>query len=575
MEDKEIVTEIANIKKIWTRRQVKFREWYETLNLVDKLEKKGLESACSSKPMNFYKLSHYLLTAGEVYHSIPIENETPTELDNQALCERACRYMWRSIDRKRMQGGKPSFLSELVFQILALGWYSFVLYYDEKSMLPKPILWSPAEVFPKYDDEELVKCVHEYTISVEDALKKVAENNWKWSTMLKTGRVTLDNYFYREGEKMKNIVLIDNKKASDEMTLDGKLYVAPVAGFPDEGAILGEKDLEWAARVGQSILEPGLHAGKERNRWMTFLMQRLHDTVNPMYQEQSTGEPKVKDEDLTRRNALFHFAPGEGLSEVQRQAVPGEIAAILEELHDEEQKSGFSDALYGIVEKGMSGYAYSQVSATANRVLDPYDQSKNFVIEEIDKFFLENVKKGGKTFKIRGKTMEELKPEDIPEDIYITVESELATPKDWLEKSTIANYLKEMVDETTLLSEVLNFPDTQAILRRKKTDAATKHPMTLNIELIAAWRNHADYLEFQGTPESKRTAQLFRRAADAMEAQFGLPAPGQAKPTDAGRVEAQRKAGAPGAKVSVPSQVLPPEESQGFTPAEQAEVGRV
>jgi len=169
--------------------------------------------------------------------------------------------------------------------------------------------------------------------------------------------------------------------------------------------------------------------------------------------------------------------------------------------------------------------------------------------------------------------MEELKPEDIPEDVYITVESELATPKDWLEKSTIANYLKEMVDETTLLAEVLNFPDTQAILRRKKTDAATKHPMTLNIELIAAWRNHADYLEYQGTAESKRTAQLFRRAADAMEAQFGLPSPGQAKPTDAARVEAQRKEGAPGEKVAVPSQVLPPEESQGFTPAEQRQVG--
>ena len=158
---------------------------------------------------------------------------------------------------------------------------------------------------------------------------------------------------------------------------------------------------------------------------------------------------------------------------------------------------------------------------------------------------------------------EKLKPTDIPEEVTITVESDVATPKDWLERSTIANQLKEHLDPITILGEVLGQGDPQAILRNKDLYEILHSVEAMTLKKISGFRAHAKFLEFHGDMEQ---ARAFRKMADAMEAQLGAPAPGQAATPEMSRVEAEREAGAPVKRPTVSPGVAPPEAIAGFSP---------
>jgi len=100
MEEREIITDIGVLKNDWVTRNRKFREWYDMLTLKDNLKQEGLESVCANDPRTLYNLGHYLMTAGELHHIIPVSVDSPIELEKQAKCERALEYLWRGVDRK-------------------------------------------------------------------------------------------------------------------------------------------------------------------------------------------------------------------------------------------------------------------------------------------------------------------------------------------------------------------------------------------------------------------------------------------------------------------------------------------
>lgn len=306
--------------------------------------------------------------------------------------------------------------------------------------------------------------------------------------------------------------------------------------------------------------------GEHFNKWKSMVTQILRDTAQPLTQEMS-ATPKATPEQLRERGALFHYAPGEGgIQRVPPPAIPIEIQANLLELRREYQKGSFNDAVYGMVEGRQAGYALSLLaSSSANQILYPYMDAKHFVISEADKFWLTKHKASGRVFEVKGAFLEKLQPTDIPKDVVIRVESSVATPRDLMEQGTIANMMDKHYDRASILSKVYEENDPQGIIRKRRLQQVLDHPMSLNIEMIAAWRVHAKYLERRGDPEQ---AVLFRRAAIALESQIGAPEPGQGKPVEASRIEAERKVGAPEERARIAPEVASPESVRGFTPAE-------
>lgn len=556
MNIQEITTDIADLQRFWYSRNQKFKEWYGILTLIDQLASKGMESYVSNEPQTFYNMSHYLLTQGELSHTIPIESESALELDRRARVHRGCQYMWKVIDHERQLGGNQPFIDELSFFLLILGWYSVVIAFDKDSGELQTQIWSPADTYPRYSNNKLSTCVHSYKITEQEAQMKAQENNWDYPGGRAAGEVTLDDYFYQDNKGLYNIILIDSKPVTGwEARPEMKLLVGPVGGFPDKGSLTPSKK-DWRRLSGRGIFEVNEAVSTSFNKWRSVISQILRDTAQPITQEFS-GIPQATPEQLRERGALFHYAPGEaGLTRLPPAAIPIEIQANLLELRREMQKGSFNDAVYGMME-GSSGYALSLLaSSSANQILYPYMDGKHFVVSESDKFWLSNLKTSGRVFQVKGKFIEKLRPPDIPEGVVVEVESDVATPKDWLERGTVANMLEKHLDNFTIVNEILKLPDPQGIKRRKGLDRMMDHPMSQMIEMISGYYNHAEFLTTRG---DTRQAGLFRRAAQALEGQLGVPPPGQGRPAETDQIEAERKAGVPEERIPVRPEVSPPE----------------
>jgi hypothetical protein len=575
----KVKTEITNLQTFWsTTRNNKFKEWYEFLIMIDQLAAKGMESYVSNEPGTFYKMAHYLLTKGEISHYIPVEVESSVDLDNRAKVHRACQYMWTTIDRERKLGGDQSFISDLSFYMLVLGWYSVVLRFDATTGLLQSQIWNPYDVYPKFTNNKMTELVHSYKITKDEAVQKASENNWSYTpkvgytSSMTTADIVLNDFFILDKGIWQNAILIDGEDVMGGFISRPEMSIltAPVGGFPDKGS-LTPKGKDWRSLTGKGIFELNETVATSFNKWKSMVAQILRDTAQPITQEFATT-PQATPEQLRERGGLFHYAPGEaGLQRLPPAAIPIEIQANMLELRREMQKGSFNDAVYGMME-GQSGYSLSLLaSSSANQILYPYMEAKHFVIGESDKFWLSNLKTSKRVFDIKGKFIEKLKPTDIPDDVAVIVESDVATPKDWLERGTIGGMVREDLDKATLLAEIYKLPDPQGIIRRKSLDRVLDNPMTQQIELIAGYQAHADYLERRG---DVKQAQIFRKAAVAIEAQLGAPAPGQGKPNEMTEIQSERTAGSPKEQATVPSRVSPPE-TKGFTPMQlRRSIGR-
>lgn len=568
MEVQAVVQDVATLRKEWTSRNQKFKEWYDILVLTDNLETTDMESVALNDPRTFFNMALFLLSAGETQHRSSMRGETPAELELQSKIQRVCQYVWREIDMQRQMGGSGSFNSDLGFFLLLLGWYSVAAEINEDTGLVHPVIWSPAEVYPRFEDGQMTACLHEYKTSVITAKRKANKKGWHYETGMTAGNVLVDDYFYYdENGRLQNYVLVDNKDVTGQVQRnpeDFLLLVGTAGGFADKGAI--SSGASWQDYAGQGILETNRTMVEAMNKWVSMLMQNLRDTIQTKWQE-FAASPKAKPEQLRRYGSLFHYTQGEGgLQPVQTLPPPVETRAMLMDLEKRNQKGGFNDAVYGMVEKGTAGYALSALaSSSANQVLFPYMRAKDFIIEQLDKFQIQSIRSGSKPFVVKGRVNEELKPKDIPEDVSMEVSSELATPKDLMERATIANMMKGSLDKETILSEVYKITDTSSIKRRQELDDFNDHPMTKELKLISSYEAYAELLAKAG---DRRKAARFMRAAQALEMNMGAPQPGAARAVQATGAEAARAAAAPEEKQRVPAGVAPPEARSAFTPQE-------
>jgi hypothetical protein len=556
----KVSKEITNLQAFWSQRNKKFKEWYSLLLLVDTLSAKGMESYVSNEPATFYQMAHYLLTKGDITHYIPVLAESAIDLDNRAKVHRACEFIWQNIDRDRRLGGGQSFIDDLSFFMLILGWYSTAFAFDNTTGLLQAQVWNPYDTYPSYANNQMVELVHSYKITKDEAIRKAEANGWNYDAGYGGNDVALDDFFFLENGIWQNMVLIGGKDVTGIVPRpEMKLVCGAVGGYPDKGSLATS---DWRALAGKGIFEVNAQVVQSFNKWKSMISQILRDTAQPITQEFS-ATPQATPEQIRERGAHFHFSPGEGgLQRIPPASIPLELQGNIIETRREMQKGSFNDAVYGMME-GEPGYALSLLaSSSANQILYPYMDGKHFVISEADKFWLENLKTSKRVVSVKGKFIEKISPTDIPEQVIVNVESAVATPKDWLERGTIGGMVREDIDKATLLTEIYHLSDPQGILRRKSIDRVLDHPMSQNIEMIAGYYVHADYLDRIG---DRQQALLFRKAAQSLEAQFGAPPPGQGNPAQMTDVMAARKAGTPASIPTVPSNVSPPE-NNAFTP---------
>lgn len=520
MAAQDIIAACSELMSAWAPRNAVFREWYELVTMVDKLKEPQMESFVSNEPRTFFNLALHLLVASTVIPRIPIEEATPEEIADINVIEGFLRKVFREKERLSLQRGRGGFMRELTSFLLLTGWYSVFSLVNDNEVIAE--VWNPAEVYPEFSDEGLLRVAHVYSLTGRAANRKAASKGWKLSSaFLPNASVKLYDYWTSENGRIEHGIVLGNDEVvplAEERGLDRiPIYCSPIAGLPDRGAIVTGTD--WKKFIGQSILATNNYIYTYINKLMTFVMQLIRDTAQSRWVEKSAGGPKVNPEDIFKRGAVFHLGVGESLEPIPMPGIPVELRAALMDLAAMRQKGSLPDVLYGGITQQISGYLMQQISGAAAHILRPYQEAIKFLLEELCNDWLEDIRRFN------------LKPYDmkLPKTVLprIEVDVRLNIPGDIVQRATVARMLDPTFSLSTQTVTDMLFPEIENPLAeqaRVQRDKALGHPVMVNLHLVEALKQRAAMLAEAGDTEM---AALYSRAADAV---IGAPSAAQQTP---------------------------------------------
>ena len=225
-------------------------------------------------------------------------------------------------------------------------------------------------------------------------------------------------------------------------------------------------------------------------------MQLLRDTAQARWVEKSSGEPKIKPEDIFKRGAVFHLGMGESLESLPMPPIPIELRAILFDVATMRQKGSLPDALYGGVERAISGYLMQQIAGASAHILRPYQQALKFLLEELCNDWQADIRDYDfAPYDVK------LPKRELPR---IEVDLRLEIPGDIVQRATVARMLDPTFSISTETVTDMLFPEIKNPLAEQAKvgrDRAMKHPIMDTLALIDALKTHAAMLREAGDAE--------------------------------------------------------------------------
>lgn len=532
VEISELIRECDSLKSYWFPRKKKFREWYDMLLMIDTLAQKDMESFVGNDPRTAYNLALHLLSSQNIPHKIPVNKLTSEQTGPAAAVEDFLKLAWEGVAETHRRKGRQSWLRELVSFIIAVGWYSVFTVVTDKGCYAE--IWNPANVFPRYAEDGLDRCVHTYPATVDSINRKIRAKDWSVSNKITTDETVRDYWKYDEGGAVVNYIMIGNQLVTtppSNMTFDTiPIFISPVGGLPDMGSIVSGK--EWRAQIGQSMIATNETVYKYLNKHWTFSLQLLRDTAQPRWFEKSrSGESIMKPEDVFKRGTIFRGAPEDTIEALAVPPIPVELRSDRLDMEAMLQRGGPPYALYGNVQQAMSAYLMAQVSAAAQQAFAPYHQAVIDVLSDIDNFWISMIRKHN--IKPYGFEL----PAEITEDIRVTASYDIKIPGDLAQKATVARMLSPTfkLSETKVMSEL--FPEITNPVKEQaqaRKDVAMQHSVMATISLVQALRESAMKCRELGDTNA---ATLYEKAATTAEASIA-PAP-QAAPPEQGLEQPQ------------------------------------
>lgn len=544
----QVITKCNTLKKNWTTRHGKFKDWYDLLTLKDVLKQEGMESVTSNDPRTAYNLAKHLLTSSIISHRVPSEELLPEQVIATSYLESYITKQWIRQEKRYRGVGRQSFIGELVAFMLATGWYAMFAYVDAKTP-PVAEVWNPAEVFPDFGVEGTIECAHIYQLSPAAANRKVNTMGWPVRTPFQSNVTLYDYWFYdADGVPANSIVLARDfvKEPIQHPDLQRlPIFTSPVGGLPDRGTIATGTD--WQKHCGEALVATDEDILVNYNKILTYIQQLVRDVANPRWFEKSTGDtPILTAANLFKRGAIFRGGPQDEIGPLPVPPIPVELRTMLFDYQNMIQRGLFPWAVYGNIQQQMSSIAMANIASAALQVLTPYHEAIKGVLTDIDNFWIGNILKGGYTFDGFAE------PENLPEEVEFDVDFAIDIPGYTLQRITAAR----MVDPTFRLSTTTTmekfFPeirDTMREIARARRDDAMNHPKAIMADQIIAYKEHAQLLRDANNADA---AAIYEKLAKSLEAELEAP-------------EIPRPRAPAAALEEVPREVMPRE---AMTPAE-------
>ena len=549
----EVVARCSELKKFWEPRNAKMRSWYKLIEMVDELKTDKMESFVGNDPRAMYNLVLHMLDA-EVPHRVDDFNITDMEVISAAASVgEFLTTAWKDIARNfRRTNPRQSFNRTRIGFLLATGWYAeFSMITDDGSKAFVDV-WNPAEVYPMWDgDSGLSEVAHITNISAKQARALCIRNGWLVDNYAQVKDVKVYDYWWSETVEeypfdtvICNAVVIDTKLVKCEPTRfrSWPIYVAPVGGLPDMGALTEGSELStssyqagatvksdrWKEELGQSIVATNEHIYRTWNKWWSFSLQLLRDTAQPRIFERSrSGKAIVRPEDVFRRGAIFRGGADDSVEFMSTPPMPLELRSTQLDLEAMMQRGGVSWSMFGSVQGQLTAYVMSQIAASANQVMKPFHQAIIALNEDEDNDWLADIRARGVqpySWKL---------PDKLPKDTLVSADYEVEIPGDLVQRATVARMLDP--DFRLSYSYVVGklFPDIRDRLKERaqiRVDKAELHPTNSIIALVQYYRQQATFLRSRDVGDED-SARLYDLAAEAAMAQLGMsteqPRPGR------------------------------------------------
>ena len=513
MSAQDVIKKSSNLNQFWSKRNAKFKDWYNLIKMVDTLAQEGMESFVGNDPRAAYNLSLHLLDQ-KIPHRLEVAEMDKTLIQASSQVEMFYSQAWQDIFSNYRQRGRPNFMRDLIGFILATGWYSvFATISPDGSRCMAEIL-NPATVFPNWDDV-LVECARIQSMSELAAQRMLIRNNWKADVK---GTTNLYDYWMADtprtdgGYNIYNAVVIGQTLVKPPTLVNTvrriPIFVAPAGGLPDSGVL----SADWQEEVGQPALATNVNLYQYWNKWWTFILQILRDSAQPHVFEQSRGSGKiVKDGDMTKRGVIWHGAPEDRIGFVTPPPLPMELRSSMLDMEAMLQRGGPSFAMYGTMQSQMSSFMMAQVTSLTAMMVSAYHDGIINCISDIDNLWMKQIKE----FKYKPYNFSW--PKEIPDNMDMTAEYEITIPGDISNRATAARMLNPSFALPVARVYEELFPeiiDPLKDMARVRAEEAERNPVYSTIALIQALREQATILQ-----NAKDTvgADLFNKAADRVE----------------------------------------------------------
>lgn len=530
----EYIKDFKELINEWKPREEALKESYKLLSLHDELydwsskPEDRMESFVSNDPRVIHNMALFLLTPRHIPHNIPSDNVDEVTQVHIANIEREIRRQWDKLDQislKSSNGG--SWLYYFNNLMLATGWYAVFAIATGDEFIAD--IWNPAETFPEFDQDGMSRVLNHYTISASRARKKIKDAGWNIKIDSNIPVPVYNYWCYDDDGFPHNCVILGNQKAKEEsypQLPEIPVFVSGIAGLPDRGVMTGITDVDdWHATIGQSLSATNKPVFKARNRQMSFMQQIIRDTAQPRIVEKVKGGTRVVNKNnWNKRGAIYHLDTDEDIGAVPMPGMPPELSMSLQMMEGMIQRGGFD---YSLFQGGQASAAAQAItSASAQQVLLPFKDARDYVLSSIANIWLHCVKIG----------MAQFPTYDLPRglpDLEFKTEIAISVPGDLIQRATTMRQLNPNAKLSMAKTLELTMPeiiDPNDEVIRGRVDTAMQNPAFGTIDMIEAMISTAEALEVEGNLRHAAryrnlAAQLEQNLANAVQGQENQQAP--------------------------------------------------
>lgn len=524
-----VIQAVNALSNNWQERRNSVSKWYKLIRLENDLAQPRMESVISNDPRTSFDLARWLLQPKIAKFIVSQRGfrsdqlRTISQLESYALEQ---YNQWVDLAHSELYGSQ---VDRLLSFMLATGWYALgCMPQDDGSWMLQT--FHPFEFFPEYDEGGcLVRLGRSYTVSPAIANMKVLHGEWVRPERPWTSAVAVRTIWEHQPDGVYQVVSIGNHIArpySWTPFLRIPIYTGPVPGLPDTGQ-LGPIN-KWKGEIAQSVVTAIADVQKNMDRMLTYMQQLLRDTAEPRILEILRGNSVVTQETWYSRGAVYTVEPGEDIRPIQPPVMPPELRSHEFDLRSMLSKGTFSDTSYGLLGGGVNSILFSQVVASAQRVLSPFRDTLQWLLGQAALFNFVHMKEWGIGLDGTGTL-------SFPDTMRVSFKYDITIPGDFVQRASTARVLNpEFRLSTATIYENL-FPEIQSAIveeGRLSAEDAAKHPVFRTLMTIVEFNRAAAEARQMN---NGALAERLQRAAALMEQQLFQPTqPGDNAPALAG-----------------------------------------